>query len=236
MSPSQMLGRSSNRDNRGPEPYSQPDDIPGNSAMSNTDVPQSLEERFTLVYEKNAWGDAETRSGLGSKADAYSVATSIEALNTLLKRFNVTTLNDIPCGDFNWMWQVLVDNRAVSYMGFDIVRPLIVKNSLMYPAYRFCQLDITSQVPPRADLTFCKDLLNHLPYKAVFAALANMKASGSTYLLVSNNFDFLPNTELEVTTPSASRHLDLMLEPFSFPVPLWRTSYLGLWMLKDIPV
>ncbi len=194
-----------------------------------------LVDRFTQVFEGNLWGDSETVSGWGSRKDLTSVAAAISALEIAKEKIKFMSINDIPCGDFNWIDAFLKRVPEISYRGFDIVPTLIHKNKMLFPGYEFEFLDITSALPPRADLILSKDFFNHLTYADVKKALANMKKSHSKYLLASNNFDF-PNEELHANAGNASRHLDLCAEPFNLPVPIWRTHYMGLWKFSDIHV
>jgi hypothetical protein len=180
-------------------------------------------------------GDSETVSGWGSRKDSASVAAAISALDTAREKTNFTSINDIPCGDFNWIGAYLQSAPEISYRGFDIVPSLIQKNKMLHPAYEFECLDVTSASPPQADLILSKDFFNHLTYEDVKKALANMKKSQSRYLLASNNFDFI-NEELHANVGNSSRHLDLCAEPFNLPEPIWRTHYMALWKFSDIKV
>jgi len=203
--------------------------------MEPSNANKILVDRFTQVFEENLWGDSETVSGLGSKKDSTSVTAAVSALEVAKEKVSFMSINDIPCGDFNWIDAFLRNVPGICYRGFDIVPTLIQKNKMLYPDYEFHFLDITSESPPRADLILSKDFFNHLTYEDVKRALANMKKSQSGYLLASNNFDFV-NEELPANVGSSSRHLDLCAEPFNLPLPIWRTHYMALWKLSDIEV
>jgi trans-aconitate methyltransferase len=142
-------------------------------------------------------------------------------------------IHDIPCGDFNWMPDVLAEFPGVAYVGFDIVRAALERNRRRHPGVTFRALDITAKPPPPADLIFCKDLFNHLSDADVRRALLHMRGSGSTYLLASNNpghaYAELPDD------PAGSRHLDLTAPPFGYGPPLWTLGgYMSLWRLADM--
>jgi hypothetical protein len=190
-------------------------------------------EFFTYVYEANVWLDTESRSGIGSRRDSRSVADTMEALEMMYQTRGVRTISDIPCGDFNWMPLFLSKHSDVDYQGYDIVAPLIKRNRAEFPNTKFNLFDIVADVPPKTDLILCKDLLNHLSFDDVRRALSNMKASGSTWLIASNNFGFR-NVELEMNLAGATRHLDICQRPLNYPAPVWRTHYLGLWRLADL--
>ena len=195
---------------------------------------QDLRSRFVTVYDGQLWGDYESRSGAGSVKGSPWVAMAAEALGKAVGEHGVRSINDIPCGDFNWMPDVLAGLGGVRYIGFDIVFDALARNKERFPQYEFRVLDITAKVPPAADLIFCKDLLNHLTDADVKRAIANMRRSGSKFLLASNNPGF-ENTPLP-ETPGASRHLDITAPPFNLPPPLWSVAdYMSLWRLADLP-
>ena len=194
----------------------------------------SLRDRFSRFYRTNRWGDSETRSGPGSRRDSTSVEAALEALHMAVSYHHVRSIADIPCGDFNWVPLFLDAAPFVAYQGFDIVPDIIADNRRRYPAHSFEELDITREVPPRTDLIFCKDLLNHLSNADVKAALENMRRSGARLLLASNNFGHA-NVDLASLGRLQSRHLDISLPPLDAPPPIWKTNYLGLWRLADFP-
>jgi hypothetical protein len=166
--------------------------------------------------------------------DSRCVATAIATIKRAVADHNVRTIHDIPCGDFNWQPMLLEEMPEIAYQGFDIVPHVIKENRRKHPNYRFSVLDIVHQVPPRADLIFCKDLLNHLSDACVKKAVENMKLSGSTYLLASNNRGAV-NTPLPDHGPGSTRHLDITAAPFHFKQPLWmENGYCWFWRLSEI--
>ena len=64
-------------------------------------------------------------------------------------------------------WEAL----NIHYTGLDIVAELVEKLSRDYPGRRFQCLDLVTQVPPRADLIFCRDCLVHLPLAEIQSAI-----------------------------------------------------------------
>jgi len=179
------------------------------------EVDPKLAKRFTEIYQNNSWGDPESVSGWGSRVDSPSVEEARSALRYVRETYGFRSMNDIPCGDINWMRLFLAEMPDIKYKGFDIVSPLIEKNRAIFPQFEFYDLDVTMAVLPKADLIFSKDLFNHLPYSAIRKALENMKKSRSTYLLASNNFGF-ENVELT----GDSRHIDLCASPFNLAAPI----------------
>ncbi|MBU2167224.1 MAG: class I SAM-dependent methyltransferase [Alphaproteobacteria bacterium] len=157
----------------------------------------------------------------------------MSALDTVIRERGIRSLADIPCGDFNWMPEVLTAQPGLDYVGYDVVPALIRDNRLHHPAHDFRLLDITRAAPAHADLVFSKDLLNHLTEADVWAALENMAASGADWLLVTTNRGF-DNVDLDPTVPHASRLLDLEAQPYSLPEPVSGDHYLLLYRMADV--
>jgi hypothetical protein len=111
---------------------------------------------FTAIFEENAWGDGESVSGPGSTPSRS--ADFQDDLIALLDSVGVGSIVDAPCGDFNWM-RNLLERRPLSYVGIDIVAPLIATNSRRYApsGCRFLCADMTRMELPDADLILCRD-------------------------------------------------------------------------------
>lgn len=198
------------------------------------DAAESLRARFTGVYRSAAWGSSESLSGPGSERNSGSVRQALIALSQIVEKYEVRSVADIPCGDFNWMPEFLEKHPSVAYAGYDIVGGLVSQNRKSHPSVKFYVLDITEQVPPRADLIFSKDLVNHLLDRDVWKALANMIRSGATYLMITSNSVSTPNEDLPRNVGGMSRLLNLRTEPFSFPTPIYEDGYLAVWRTEDL--
>jgi SAM-dependent methyltransferase len=171
-------------------------------------------EVFTGIYDSNEWGSEESRSGTGSTRERG--AHFREALLDLLERFAVRSIVDAPCGDFNWMRDVVSERHA--YTGIDIVEALIARNRTEHGAanHTFRCADLTRDPLPAADLILCRDCLVHFSYADIHAALANFRRSGAKYLLTTT-FDDAENVDIRT---GGWRRLNLQAAPFSFPPPL----------------
>ncbi len=199
-----------------------------------------MEEIFTEVYEKNTWWSSESRSGTGS-----TLANTVflrEELVQLLSTFQVSSMLDIPCGDFNWM--KAVDLKSLKYIGADLVKQIVIENNIRFQTdtIKFMHLNACKDTLPRVDLIFCRDMLQHMSLKDIKLALANFKKSGSKYLLTST----FPHVDLwyDLETGFDCREINFRNSPFNFPAPLYlivensidvRGKCMGLWLLKDIP-
>jgi hypothetical protein len=195
---------------------------------------------FTEIFRSNAWGSAESVSGPGSTAVRGS--DFLEELISMLDAWNVRSVVDAPCGDFNWMRHVLA-HRDLAYTGVDIVAELIAANASCYTTEmrRFVCADMTRDHLPKADLILCRDGLVHLSFADARAAIRNFRRSGSRYLLATTFVNQSRN--LDVAT-GGWRVLNLQAAPFFFPEPLalidercthsggqYRDKRLGLWRL-----
>ncbi len=173
------------------------------------------ESIFTDIYKTNLWGSKESFSGTGSELAQTKVLR--EKLPKLLIELKLKSMLDIPCGDFNWLKEVDLNN--ISYFGADIVENLIRSNNENYYSEnrKFLKLDIINDNLPKVDLILCRDLLIHFSFKDIFRSLENIKKCGSKYLLVTSN----PSTKKNLNILTGQwRDLNLLLPPFSFPKPM----------------
>lgn len=187
--------------------YAIPDDAP---------VGEHLQDKFTNIYQTNYWQSEQSISGKGSELE--QTQTLIAELKKLFKRYSIQSVLDVPCGDFHWMQYV--DLSGVQYIGADIVERLIAKNNELYyqPGnIEFQVLDLTTDILPKADLVLCRDCFIHLSYAHIRQAIANLKKSGSKYLLTTTYANYL----LNYNVPSGSwRPLNLQKAPFNFSEPV----------------
>jgi SAM-dependent methyltransferase len=197
---------------------------------------RSAESRFSEIFRGNHWRNPESASGFGSSLEATVDAR--RAVTEIVERYAVTSLLDVPCGDFNWMSQV--DFKG-SYCGGDIVRDLIAENQARYgdERRRFVVLDVTRDPLPASDLVLCRDCLNHLSIGEAARALGNIVESGSSYAALTH----YPETPLNGAqeTGFIYRPLNLELPPFNWPPPLeiWEEpsqpgKTLALWRLDRV--
>lgn len=203
-----------------------------------------LAERFALIHRTNLWGAETSRSGLGSELDATSSLR--RELSELLKRLEIKTLLDLPCGDFTWMAQMDLD--GITYLGADIVREIVATNDARYGRpgqIEFRQLDLVSDPLPAANLVLCRDCLVHLSFANINRAIANLKRCGTRWLLTTTFTDAAANHDIE---DGDWRVLNMQQAPFLFPAPEavinegcteaggdYADKSLGLWRVEDLP-
>lgn len=171
---------------------------------------------FTHIYEKNRWGDVESRSGEGSTI-LYTENIRKE-IPQLMKKLGVRRLLDAPCGDYTWFQLIPRDNGTI-YVGGDIVRPLVIRNQQAFgnANTRFVEIDITKDPVPNADLWLCRDALFHFSYRDIFRTINNFLQSDVEYFLTSSHTEWAENMDI----PTGSfRLLNLALPPFNFCKPM----------------
>ncbi|MCX5921937.1 MAG: class I SAM-dependent methyltransferase, partial [Candidatus Dependentiae bacterium] len=188
------------------------------SQLSGLDA--HLENACTDVYNKainNYWGVNESASGPGSTLE--QTKTIRDGVAKVVKTFNVRSVLDIPCGDFNWMKHVDLD--GVVYIGADLVKPMIEENNKRYKDENrtFMQLDVTQDELPHVDLIFCRDLLVHLSVEDIIKAIKNFKRSGAKYVLTTTFVGRNRDVNYQISSIYGWRPIDLQKAPFNFPTP-----------------
>ena len=123
-------------------------------------------------------------SGCGSQMDD-STKNIRENLYNFLKKYNIKSIADIPCGDFWWMRHV--DLFDINYMGGDIITPQITKLKYSFPENDFQRIDLRIDKLPNVDLLFSRDCLFHLSNTDKQMVFNNFISSNIEYLLMSNH-------------------------------------------------
>lgn len=173
------------------------------------------EQIFTHYYQVNKWKDSESVSGVGSTLENTQAIR--RELPDFLESYNIKTILDAPCGDYNW-FQEISRHGSVDYTGGDIVKPLVEKNQASFGnrSTRFVHLDIVRDALPPADLWFCRDCLIHLSFDDIRSAIRNFISSEIDYLLTTVHSECVVNEEIQT---GEFRLLNLELPPFRFPSP-----------------
>lgn len=173
-------------------------------------------EIFTEIFNNNTWTDDESVSGIGSSL--AQTGEIIKYLPEVFRKFNITTILDAPCGDFNWMRKVPMEGMA--YTGGDIVSELIAANKKKFqvPGVNFKVLNLIEDKIEKYDLIFCRDCLVHLSYADIIASLNNIVESGSKYLMTTTFLEQKANKDIHT---GGWRPVNFRLLPFNFPEPLY---------------
>jgi hypothetical protein len=117
-----------------------------------------------------AGGLPETPCGFGSKLSQTEIQRTW--MPAMVEKYQISTISDIGAGDLNWIG-LIEWPHPVRYSALDLVPR----------AKSVTPFDIIYEIPPKSDLLVCLWLLNHLPEHHAKAALKNLLASGSKYLM-----------------------------------------------------
>ena len=113
-----------------------------------------------------------------------------------------------------------VDLAETKYIGADIVDKLILNNSNLYGINNqidFKVINLITDKLPKVDLVITRDCLVHLSFKDIFTSIANIKNSGSKYLLTTTFIN--RHNNIDIITGNW-RTLNLEIAPFNFPKPI----------------
>lgn len=203
---------------------------------------KNVDDIFTEIYRTNGFGGKDSVSGPGS--DVIQTRTITQELPKLFDALKVSTMLDIPCGDFYWMKNI--DLNGIDYTGADIVEELVQKNDEKYAGegIRFQRLNLLEDSLPKVDLVFCRDCLVHLCFADILLALDKICRSESEYLLTTTYTRRKKNYDI---VTGLWRVLNLQLSPFDLPEPqqvilelctehggAFDDKALGLWKIADI--
>ena len=117
-------------------------------------------------------GLPETPCGHGSTLGATTAQR--KWIPRLIETYGIKSIVDVGAGDLNWI--SITDLGGATYIPFDLIP--------RHPSVK--QFDLVRDVPPVADMLMCLWVLNHLDFETCRAALKNLKASGSRYLLMTD--------------------------------------------------
>jgi len=153
----------------------------------------------------------ETYSGPGSLIK--NTENLINQLNLFIKEYNISSIIDVPCGDFNYFKFINLEN--IDYKGFDVSVNAIERcKDFSKQNIKFDVLDATSQEVPKDDLIICKDLFIHLSFKDIFAVLANIKDK-CKYFAVSR-YSNGNEENIDKQTGLSARAIEISKNPFNF--------------------
>jgi SAM-dependent methyltransferase len=182
---------------------------------------------FTLYYNRNLFGDPESRSGTGSSLQA--TRNLRPELSATFERFGIESVLDVPCGDFNWM--KALDWSRITYLGGDIVEDMIRKNQAEHGSgnISFQVLDILQGNLPTCDLVICRDLFIHFDNRSIATALRRISESKPKLVGLTQFNATRANKDIRI---GSFRPVNLMAAPFNLPPPVHvikDTDYIDIW-------
>ncbi len=143
----------------------------------------SLQHIFNKIYINKKWGNG---SGVGSSPS--NVIPYIQFLSTMIERYNIKSIVDLGCG--NWEFSRLLNWDNIQYLGVDVSNLIITKNQMEFekPNIQFLCGEIFDVSNIKTyDLIIIKDVLQHLDYISIFKILQYIK--NNQYLLITNDID-----------------------------------------------
>ena len=181
---------------------------------------------FIDIYDNNGFGSLESKSGPGSTLDGTQKLR--ESIKKLIKDKNIKSVVDIPCGDFNWMKEIVFNFE--NYIGGDIVKKAIDENNERYSNNRikFIEFDILNDEIPTGDLLIVRDIIGHFPIEDGVKILKNILNSKCKYLLSTTwakkiGNDWFPCEQNDVHRENEGVEygrfypVNLMSNPFNLP-------------------
>lgn len=196
--------------------------------------PVSRQAVFDRIFAANYWGSQQSHSGLGSEK-AFTQIYCRE-LQELIRTQHFSSMFDAPCGDLNWMPEVVMAT-GISYVGGDISTSVVERARQCHPGFEIKNFDICEDPFPTVDVWHCRDCLFHLSFGDIRNALSNYLSSRIPYVLLTTH-KARWHRNLDVTT-GGFRYLDLERHPINLP-PATRylrdykfgvdfPRYVGLW-------
>ena len=175
------------------------------------------------------------------------------ALPHLFELLNITSVLDVPCGDFNWAKEVTRSQQATAanlrYVGGDIVHHLVTALQEQYGRtdrrLEFMHLDLSRHMLWPVDLVIVRDVLMHFSDVRGLEVLHRINRSGARFLLTTT-FTMSVNSRakqrfVEGRGFESFWWLNLNDTPFNLPPPLlaigldgeagWQKRVMGLWRL-----
>ncbi|WP_155625378.1 class I SAM-dependent methyltransferase [Burkholderia vietnamiensis] len=173
-------------------------------------------EVFSRIYREQAWHSSESVSGWGS--ELRNTERIIRELPGLLQRLGIRSILDVPCGDFNWMRHVDLDD--IRYIGADIVEEIVRANQAAYASARrsFVCLDLLKDRLPDVDLILCRDCLFHFSPADVFRALHNLCRTNAQYVLTTT-FTYRSYPRNGDIQTGGWTPINLEMAPYDLPPP-----------------
>jgi hypothetical protein len=202
-------------------------------------VPQSMTKQSQAalsIYNRNLKmkenGKLETVSGYGSYVS--KTKNCREFIEKIIKKYDIQTINDCPCGDINWM--KLVNLQGVAYSGFDVINEIVDQNTVNYQDKAFYHVDAIEDVLPISDLIISREFLGHLHNENIKKVLKNFYESGAKYLLTTNYNNLTENRDYNPALHWGFREINLEIEPYNLKnrldsVKETSTKYLNLYQL-----
>lgn len=150
---------------------------------------RSSQEIFEDIYAEGKWGGDSPDEGSGSGSDVAVAQSYIDYVNAFLRDHpEISRVIDIGCGDFRVARHFEL-TEGQSYLGTDIVAPLVVRHTERYGSDRvsFMQLDAAADPLPEGDLYLVRQVLQHLSNAEAGRVIDKIRALGRHALITEHH-------------------------------------------------
>ena len=159
-------------------------------------------------------GWTQTRSNdctvCGSGSLIINCKEWINTINKFIDDNPIKTINDIGCGDLNFVKETNIIEKNIDYLGYDF----IVRNTNVNLKIFNKSFNIVTDTPRKCDLCICKDVLNHLEMTQILNALENIKST-SNFLIITN-YPNNPNKTTELNNYNAGwENINFNIHPYN---------------------
>lgn len=203
----------------------------------------SKNNKFSYIYKSKYWKGAGEGSLSGAGSNENTTQKIKHELQSFFKQKKIQSILDIPCGD--WKWMSTMDFQQVNYIGCDVVKEMIEKNSRLYARdnIKFMVKSLIDDDLPNADLIIVRDLLVHLDTSDILKCLENIKRNNFEYIAIKN-YPTLKSQHKDKILGDKWRPINLSMEPFSLIDPEYnlddtsmiqdhdKEKYLSVWSNK----
>lgn len=201
---------------------------------------------FTSIYKSNHWVQNSQSlpnkfisvSGHGSNLNTEQYHNLYSNFVTMLEKYKINSLIDMPCGDFLWIKKI-INEKKLKYLGIDIVEELIASNKKNYfnKNINFLTKDIVNfYTDEKYDLVLIRDFFIHINNSDIIQILKNLKNMRIKYVAL-NNYNIEQNKDVII---GQHRKVNLLIEPYNLPNPIFsfkdheNDKFLYLYKLEDL--
>jgi len=180
---------------------------------------------FYSIYKSNHWNryvDFDKNnllvSGPGSMPGSKVTQTINKNLSLFIRKNNLKSILDIPCGDFSWISELVKANQ-ITYVGYDIVEDIVNYNIKKFSSKKikfFCKDIVNETNFGNYDLILSRDFFIHMSNEDIKKVLFNIKKSKGKFFACSNNSDVKVNSNILI---GQHRKVNLSIHPFNLGKP-----------------
>lgn len=184
-----------------------------------------LKQVFENIYKSGSWaGSWNAGNGSGAGSEPENTASLRRTLIDFIKRHNVTSILDTPCGACKWT-AVLLDELAqenirIRYHGIDVAAQAAERAQAAMQRHEpfhtvtIAQANLaTDSIPAGFDLVLCRDTMQHLSHAAGLAVLRNLATANAAHYLIGG---YVPGDNNNITDGHTYK-FNPSLPPFNMP-------------------